>query len=226
MKKLFSFIAIILATISYAQSLKDFTAPKGYEKIAEAKGDLDKDGKDEVVMIFNTDTRASKEEYPEQDYKRILYILKNKDGSLRIWKEASGFLVSSGTGFYSEKNSPPEISIKNGSLAIIQSFDTNSRHTLTYRHTFRFQNGDFYLIGSQEAFDDTCEFNLLSEINFSTGKVIVKDDYYPCFEGSVAPAEDFHKEFIHPFKTLIKMTDFKIGEHRFKIPGSKKDFVF
>lgn len=226
MKRLFSFIAIILAFISYAQSLKDFTAPKGYKKITEARGDLDRDDKDEVVMIFNTNKRASKEEYPKEDHQRVLYILKNTEGGLKIWKEASGFLISSGMGFYPETNSPPEIIIKNNALAITQGFNTNSRHTLAYKHTFRFQNGDFFLIGSQENFDDTCEFNILNEINFATGKVVINEEYHACDEDGVAPEKGFYKTFTHPFKTLVKMTDFKIGEHQFKIPGTKRNFSF
>lgn len=125
MKKLFSFITLSFIFTSYAQSLKPLSVPGGYKKIAEAKGDLDKDGKDEVVMVFNTNTRASKEEYPEEDYKRVLYILKNTDHGLKIWKEVSGFLFSSGMGFSPEYNDPPQISIKNNALAIRQGFDTN-----------------------------------------------------------------------------------------------------
>ncbi|WES96002.1 hypothetical protein P2W68_14195 [Chryseobacterium arthrosphaerae] len=226
MKKLFSFIAFTLIISSHAQTLKDFSVPKGYKKISEAKGDLDKDGRDEIVMIFNTDIRASKEEYPEADYKRVLYILKNTVNGLKVWKEASGFLISSGMGFSPEYNGPPEISIKNNVLAIRQELNTNSRHTLAYRHTFRFQNNDFYLIGSQENFDDTCEFNILHEVNFSTGKAIVDEQYYPCFEGGKAPQENFYKAFTHKFKHLIRMTDFKTGENRFPVPGSKRSFIF
>ncbi len=112
MKKLFSFLALKLIITSYAQTLKDFSAPEGYNKISEARGDLDQDGRDEIVMVFNTNTRATKEEYPETDYKRVLYILKNTANGLKVWKEAYGFLISSGMGFSPEYNSPPEVSIK------------------------------------------------------------------------------------------------------------------
>ncbi|WP_312306164.1 hypothetical protein [Chryseobacterium sp.] len=226
MKKLFSFLALTLIITSYAQTLKDFSVPEGYKKISEARGDLDQDGRDEIVMVFNTNTRATKEEYPETDYKRVLYILKNTANGLKVWKEAYGFLISSGMGFSPEYNSPPEVSIKNNALTIHQEFNTNSRHRLAYRHTFRFQNNDFYLIGSQENFDDTCEFNILHEVNFSTGKVIVDEQYYPCFEGDKAPQENFYKSFTHKLKHPIKMSDFKIGENQFPVPGSKRTFIF
>mgnify|MGYP001045943255 CR=1 FL=1 len=53
MKKLFSFSASLLITGLHAQILKDFSVPKGYQKITEATGNLDKDGKDETVIIKN-----------------------------------------------------------------------------------------------------------------------------------------------------------------------------
>ncbi|WP_185248927.1 hypothetical protein [Chryseobacterium bernardetii] len=75
MKKLISFITILFLTIPYAQNLKNFSVPKGYKKVMEVKGDLDKDGTDETVLVFNTDKTAS--DYSEKkDYKRVFYILK------------------------------------------------------------------------------------------------------------------------------------------------------
>ncbi|WP_276875231.1 hypothetical protein [Chryseobacterium joostei] len=227
MKNLFSLITILFITLSNAQNLKDFSVPKGYTKITEEKGDLDKDGKNETVIILETNQKASenKDDPEHKDFKRILYILKQDHGKLKIWKENSILIFSSGTGFYPEYNSPPKISIKTNALAITQEFNTNSRHTLTYQHTFRFQNGDFYLIGSSENFADTCEFDFTYEINFSTGKVIVDKKFSSCDDNEKVP-KDFYKEFTHKFQDLIKMENFKIGEHQFKIRGLKEDFTF
>ncbi|MFP3833812.1 hypothetical protein [Chryseobacterium sp. SIMBA_028] len=227
MKNLFFFIIIFFSTFSNAQNLKDFSVPKGYTKITEEKGDLDKDGKEETVIILETDQKASenKDDPEHKDYKRILYILKQDHGKLKIWKENPNFIFSSGTGFYPEYNTPPKISIKANVLAITQEFNSNSRHTLTYKHTFRFQNGDFFLIGTHENFADTCEFDFTYEINFSTGKVIVDKKFSSCDDNEKTP-EDFYKEFTHKLQGLIKMENFKIGEHKFKIPGLKEDFTF
>ncbi|MDR6528965.1 hypothetical protein J2787_004406 [Chryseobacterium rhizosphaerae] len=227
MKSLFSFITFLSITFYNAQGLKNFSTPKGYTKIAESKGDLDKDGKDEVVLIFDTDQKASASiDYPEfKDYKRVFYILKNVDNSLKVWKENSTVLFSSGMGFYPEENTPPGISIKNNALTISQAFNTNSRHTQNYSHTFRYQNGDFFLIGSHDQFEDTCDFSFLNEINFSTEKVIVDKEYSSCDDETKAP-DPSHKEFTHKMRTLIKMNDFTIGKHRFRIPGSTDDFIF
>ncbi|WP_343609455.1 hypothetical protein [Chryseobacterium oranimense] len=107
-----------------------------------------------------------------------------------------------------------------------QVFNTNSRHTQTYTHTFRFQNGDFYLIGSHDRFEDTCDLNYLNEINFSTGKVIIDEEHSSCDDEERIIPKDIHKEFIHPFKILIKMDNFRIGENKLKIPDSDKEIHY
>ncbi|WP_312994464.1 hypothetical protein [Chryseobacterium flavum] len=226
MRTFFFLISSLSITFSNAQDLKAFSVPEGYAKITESKGDLDKDGNDEIVMIFNTTQRVSEnKEYPkDKDYKRVLYILKNENGNLKIWKENAVLLLSSGTGFYPEDNIP-EIRIKSNVLIISQHFFTNSRHTQNYRHSFRFQKGDFYLIGSYDNFEDTCSFSFLREINFSTGKVIINKDFSSC-DDEVKIPENVHKEFTHTFNALIKMNDFQIGKNRFKIPGSNEYFIF
>lgn len=221
MKLFLSFFSLLIFTMFQSQELKDFVIPKGYEKVLELKGDLDKDGKEEMVIVYNTPDKIE-----NQGNKRKFYILKNSQGNLKIWKENSTILNSSGAGFYPEDNTL-EIQVKNNCLVISQSYYSNSRHTDTSKYTFRFQNGDFYLIGSFNKFEDTCEFSFTNDVNFSTGKAIVDETYSDCDgdENRKIP-KDYHKEFIHKFDTLIKMNDFRVGENKFSIPNSKKYFTY
>jgi len=223
MKICFSFFAVIFFSILQSQELKDFTIPKGYEKILETKGDLDKDGKDETVIVFNTD-KKSESEYA--GLVRKLYILKNVNGKLKIWKENSNLIFDSKEGFYPESNEL-DLTIKNNCLVIFQSYFSNSRHTVTSKNTYRFQNGDFYLIGALVKFDDTCEFNFSDEVNFSTGKVIVEEIYSDCDSGYERKVpKNYYKEFTHKLPKLIKMNEYKMGKNEIKIPNSKKSFNF
>lgn len=225
MKKLISFLIILSISILNAQELENFIIPKGYTKIVETKGDLDKDGKDETVIVYNSD-KMNNEDF-NRGFQRQIFILKNNKGKLKIWKKNSTAILGSKTGFAPEYNTLPEVIIKNGAIIISQSYNTNSRHTYTYKHTYRFQNDDFYLIGSIVKFDDTCQFNRFSEINFSTGKVIVDNQYYPCFEDDKEPLEkDFHKEFKYKWKTPIKMDNFTPGETVIKISNSDQYFIY
>lgn len=220
MKKLFSFLASLLFLISQSQELKNFEILKGYEKILETKGDLDKDGKDETVVVFNTNIKTKSE-----GFERKFYILKNITGKLKIWKENSSVIIDSKYGFYPTDNKL-DVQIKNNCLLISQLFFTNSRHSDTSKYTFRFQNGDFYLIGSKYQLDDTCEFNFTYEVNFSTGKTIVDEQYSSCDENKIDIPKDYYKEFIHKFTALKKMNGFRIGENKFKIPNSNKYFYY
>ena len=223
MKNFLSFFAIIFFSILQSQELKDFTIPKSYEKILETKGDLDKDGRDETVIVFNTGKRADSE---SPGLVRKLYILKNINGKLKIWKENSALIFDSKLGFYPADNEL-ELTIKNNCLVIFQSYFSNSRHTVTSKNTYRFQNGDFYLIGALVKFDDTCEFNFSDEINFSTGKVIVREEYSDCDDGSDRKVpENYYKELTNKLPKLIKMSDYKMGKNEIKIPNSKKSFNF
>lgn len=81
MRLIFLFLAFLSVTSLPAQNLKNFSVPKGYTQIVEAKGDLDKDGKDETILIFNTNIKASDKQNLEgtNDYKRVFYILKNEN---------------------------------------------------------------------------------------------------------------------------------------------------
>ena len=223
MKKTVFFFALIFFSLLQSQELKDFTIPKSYKKILETKGDLDKDGKNETVIIFNTDKKSESE---NGGFLRKLYILKNVTGKMKIWKENSNLTFDSNEGFYPESNEL-ELTIKNNCLVILQSYFSNSRHTVTSKNTYRFQNGDFYLIGALLNFDDTCEFNFSNEINFSTGKVIVSEEYSDCDDGSNREIpKNYYKEFTYKLPKLIKMNEYKMGNNEIKIPNSNKSFNF
>lgn len=220
MKNFFSFFTIFLFTIFQSQELKDFVIPNDYEKILEVTGDLDKDGKEETVMVFNTDIKAKPD-----SFERKFYILKNINGNLKIWKENSSVIIDNKYGFYPTDNKL-EVNIKNNCLIIFQLFFTNSRHSDTSKYTFRFQNGDFYLIGAVHQLDDTCDYSFTNEVNFSTGKAIIDEQYSSCDDGKTKIPKDYYKEFIHKFTTLTKMNGFRIGENKFKIPNSNKYFYY
>ena len=224
MKLLFAAFFLFISCFGFSQNLKNFVVPKGFKKIAEAKGDLDKDGIEEIVLAFDT-TKTVNSDFARGKVRK-LYILKKVGKELKIWKENTSVLFPSETGFYPENNPLPKMSIAKNVLKIEQSYNSNSRHSHDYTTSFRYQNNDFHVIGSSYQRNDTCEFDILNEINFSTGKAVVEENYYPCFEDSVAPEKDFHKVFVHKLKTLPKMNNFEVGSSNFKIPNSQKYFIY
>lgn len=220
MKKILLFFTILFFTISQSQELKNFVIPNGYEKVLEVKGDLDKDGKEETIIVFNTNITTKSE-----GFERKFYVLKNINGKLKIWKENSSVIIDSKFGFYPTDNKL-DVKIKNNCIIISQLSFTNSRHSDTSKYTFRFQNGDFYLIGAVYQLDDTCDYSFTNEVNFSTGKAIIDEQYSSCDDEKTEIPKDYYKEFIHKFTALNKMNGFRVGENKFKIPHSNKYFYY
>lgn len=224
MKILLALLSLLsFAFKSPAQQLKDFAVPKSYTKILEVEGDLDKDGKPELVSVYNTNKQDGK-----IGFFRVLYICKVVGGKVKLWQENRSVLRSSSDcGFCVDKGIDLSVDIKNNALAISQTFNHNSRHYSTHKDIFRYQNAGWYLIGSTFNEYDTCDFDFKYDINFSTKQVNVALTYGTCDgdEDKKMPEDQYFK-FKYPFKTLPKMDDFKPGKVELKIPGSKLFFYY
>jgi hypothetical protein len=222
---LFNFFCLM----SYSQELQNLVIPKGYTKIAEAKGDIDKDGIDELVYVYNT-TSETKSDDPEKNigFSRELYICKIVGGKTKLWhKNTSVIRGSRDCGFCYEGGTNPKLTIKNNTINIEQTFYSNSRHTQTNTNIFRFQNKDWYLIGATSYFFDTCEFEENYDVNFSTKKATVSHVYGDCDDGSERkiPKDEYYK-FTIPLKEIPKMDGFVVGANKFKIPNTKNEYFY
>ncbi len=71
-----------------------------------------------------------------------------------------------------------DMEIKNGLLLISQSGGSSWK----WGHTdkYRYQEGDFYLIGYTSIAGKPCEYWQSVDYNLSTGKMIVKKEYEAC----------------------------------------------
>ena len=117
-------LCLLLFSLSTsAQELKDFRSPAGYQLVKELSGDLDKDGIPEVVFAYNTTQLSA-----DYGYNRVLYICKKIGGKLKLWKENRSVLWrSKDCGFSADEGVPLEISLKNNTLIISQTFNHNTR---------------------------------------------------------------------------------------------------
>jgi len=211
----------LLSLQTSAQQLTDFKVPTGYTKVIEAKGDLDKDGIEEVVLAYNTNK-------PDGilGFFRVLYICKLEGGKLKLWKKNNSILRSSKQcGFCVDEGINLSLVIKNNTLTVSQTFNYNTRHYGTNKNVFRFQNEDWYLIGSTFNDYDTCAFDFKYDINFSTKQVSVAYTFGDCDEGKEIP-EDKIYNFKYPFTSIPKMDGFNPGKAEHKIPNSKSFFYY
>lgn len=216
-----TFFSLFITLNCSSQTLPDFNPPKNYKLVIETKGDLDKDGINEVVYAFDTDKPDG-----NNGLKRILYICKQLDGKIKLWKSNSTILRSNkDCGFCVDAGVNLSIKISNNTLITGQTFNHNSRHYSTWKNIYRYQNNDWFLIGSTLNDYDTCDFDYQYDINFFTKKVSVAYTYGSCDDDKKIPKDRFYN-FKYPFKAIPKMDGFAPGKAELKIPATSKYFYY
>ena len=159
-KTIFSFVLATLALMpmqAFAQGLKDSgksaadIVPSGWESIFKT-GDLNADGIADLVLIA---TPCNKEKMKTRDdgyvynfNEPILAIYwGDKNGNFKLFKQYDDVIPEREDEFISIT---PALDIdKNGALKIVLEFfaTAGSYTTPTTTHVFRYQKGDFFLIG-------------------------------------------------------------------------------
>ena len=215
MKQIVILFYSILFNITYSQN---FELPQNCTVIKKIVGDLDKDGINEIVIVCNLDQTKNLTE----NFKRKLYILKKNNNHFILFKENSNILNSSKEcGFCFNKNSDPlkNIEIKNGSLIIEQETNNNSRRKENNKLIFRFQNNDWFLIGSTYRYWDTCDFDYKYDINFSTNKIIITKINGNCDDVEYKKESKSIKKYNYKFPKVTidkyKPTELKYDEKTF-----------
>ncbi|RZK01429.1 MAG: hypothetical protein EOO46_20355, partial [Flavobacterium sp.] len=122
--------------------MKDLKIPKGYKEVARTKGDLDNDGKEEVVIAFETN-KVDKDSF----FTKELYICKVREAKLKLWKKNTTVLFSKRDS-YEDNDNVPNLQIRQNTLIIEQAYHGSSRGFESYKDIFRFQNNNWFLIGA------------------------------------------------------------------------------
>jgi hypothetical protein len=179
MKSLTVFFFSFLTTIIAAQTADNFTL------LQEISGDLDKDSIAEKVQVFNTTDTS------DMGIVRELRILNYQQKQWKLWKSSRLAIMKSEEG--GMMGDPFEsISIKKGIL-IIEHFGGSS---WKWSHTdkYRFQNGEFQLIGYTSTYGKPCNYWINNDFNLSTGKYIYKKEPEACEGEESFPEDKFETE--------------------------------
>ena len=92
-----------------------------------------------------------------------------------------------------------------------------SRQKWNYTHRFRYQSGDFQLIGATVTFGSPCDYFFTFDYNLSNGKINYEKETEDCeHENSKIEKE----EMIIKLETLPKMNGFYPGNTELKFPQS------
>lgn len=148
------FIALLIVSVAAAQNRHDLTTFRGWEH-SEAMGDLDRDGISDLVVIATPDDKAhiltNEETGSSRNLNRpVLAIFKgNSQNQFTPWKFYDEVMPVGDEYLFVEYS----VSITDkGVLRISTSSWASAGGWGQTEHTyvFRFQNGDFYLIGEDE----------------------------------------------------------------------------
>ena len=204
------FILLLSTHILSGQSL---AIPQNYTVVDTVKGDLDKDGIAELVVAYNTQPE-SKDIF--ESVLRELVIYKNESGKWSVWRKSQQALYGSKDG--GMMGDPFEkIEIKNGILLISQ----NGGSTWKWGHTdkYRYQEGEFYLIGYSSDYGKICEHWTTVDYNLATGRIALKKEFERCEKDDKLKTYKTENEIF--IKKGVKITIEKRSEKEIKIVTPK-----
>ena len=168
--------------------------PENYSIVDTVTGDLDNDGISELVAAYNTKQDSSDEGVP-----RELIIYKKENNKWSVWKKSAQALYGSRDG--GMMGDPyEEMKIEKAILKISHSGGSSWK----WGHTdkYRYQDGEFALIGYASYGGKPCEYWEDVDFNLSTGKMIVKKEYEDCDKGQ----EIYKRENETLYKKGLKIT--------------------
>lgn len=186
---LISIILCLFAIGMQAQSLKKQGAsveqivPEGWEH-KEATGDLNKDGIKDLVVLAKPNfkekmkTRDDGYEYNFNPYILAIYF-GQADGNHQQWKQYEELFPADdewiSVDVDIEVTERGTLNISTGTFASGGSYGTNQT-----KYTYRFQNGDFYLIGreSTDMMRNTGEMTTISENYLTWKRQTIKDNAF------------------------------------------------
>lgn len=160
---------------SLGKNIKDFT-PIGWKVIDSSKGDLNKDGKEDFVIVLQkNDSVAYFDSQNEDTIKLIPRILliafrSNSNGLYRKIEQNNEFLIDDN---FPVTNLLPysAIEIKDGTLEVEFSYDYINANFYHYMYRFKYQSSQFELIAAEQNYTTRATFDYQRcSLNFATRK--------------------------------------------------------
>jgi len=176
-----------------SENWKDFL-PKGQKSDTITSGDLNKDGMEDLVIVYQPEKLLKKENSPART---LRILLKQSDGNYQLFAESNGAVAgeSMNNTYFSG------LEIKKGLLIINHDFIRGGSV-----HKYRFQNGGFYLIGAESHYGDA-SYHSGVDYNLSTGKYI---STYDNWDDNKDLPKSSKKQGIKKLTTLPNIETFEI----------------
>ncbi len=179
--------------------------PNGYELFSRTEGDLNKDGKPDVVlMIKGTD----KSKWVDDEYRGRLD--RNRRGLIILFKRDGGYeLIAENDECFSSENEDggvyyaPELSLEINKNTLVLHY-AHGRYGY-WQYIFRYQNNDFELIGYYGSSNRGPIVLYITDVNFSTRTCVYKENINA--DDDEAEEEFKVKTIKFKRKNLIKLTE-------------------
>ncbi|MBB4800957.1 hypothetical protein HNP37_000996 [Flavobacterium nitrogenifigens] len=194
------------STVEFKKDLGDFI-PKNYVPFDTIKGDLNKDGKEDIILIIKG---TDKNKVIQHEYRGELD--RNRRGIIALLQKNNGYeLAVKNYDCFSSENEEggvyyaPELDfeIKNGNLYVNYA---HGRYGY-WNYTFRYQNSDFELIGFDSSSSNGPVVDSDLSINFLTRTKVVNENIN---ENAENEGEVFKKTVTKIRKNkLIKLSEIK-----------------
>ena len=180
-----------------------------FEILEEIEGDLDNDGISEKVILYDTGKEI------DLGTERQICVYKKNNDTWELWKKSVSAILGSEQG--GMMGDPFDgISIEKNCI-VIKHFG-GSRSKWEFTHNYKYQNGDFRLIGVKVGSFTPCEEYEVLDYNLSNGKIKYKKEIQDCDNGSPEIEE---KEMIRKLETLPSMDGFPPGSTEITFPNSE-----
>ncbi len=187
------FICILTGIIARGQQIP---VPKHYSIVDTAVGDLNNDGESELVVAYNTKPDPNEEGVP-----RELIIYKKINNKWTVWQRSMQALYGSRDGGMS--GDPYEdMSIAKGILQIDQN--GGSSWKWGNKDKYRYQDGEFVLIGYISLAGKACEYWEDVDFNLITRKMIIKKEYENCDSGQEIYKRENETFYASKFKITLQ----------------------
>jgi hypothetical protein len=164
------FLLTILLLVQFSSFAQTDTINDNFShKITEVTGDLNKDGLPDKVIV-EQDTLNENAPY------RLQVFFKDSNGQFKLVATSTKIIepqYPDGRGGYRTGNGFSDVTIKNGVVRV--NFELLRGY---YEHKFRFQNGNFELIGFSKLYSDGQGISESIDFNLSTGIRIEKSVRY------------------------------------------------
>lgn len=207
MKKLF----LVCITAFFALPLMAQLATSA-SILQEIYGDLDKDGKDEKIVVYNLNKKNEISDAP-----RRLIIYKGAGKNWTEWIKSDYAILGEDEGGVA--GDPFEnIEVKKGILWISHYGGSNWKWSKIDK--YRYQNNDLQLIGYTAAHGMACNEWTNIDYNISTGDVEIKQEFDDC-EGNKSISKE--EKFNHKLEKKISIKTRNKTEYSFQSPKQKLD---